>query len=143
MLCLRRSPFVSVLRACYWFVYDNWGRLPVRLVKARGGLVLFDRHLIDILIDPVRYRYGGPRFVLDLLARLTPKPDLVILLHAPGEVLHARKPEMTLAETKRQARAYLDLVRALPNGHVVDASQGFEKVSRDIEDILLDARARR
>jgi thymidylate kinase len=138
-----RSPLVSVLRAAYWFVYDNWGRLPVRLTKARGGLALFDRHLIDILVDPVRYRYGGPRFVLDLVARFTPRPDLVILLYAPGEVLHARKPEMTLAETQRQSQAYLDLVRTLPNGHVVDASQPFAKVLRDVEDIVIAARAAR
>ena len=41
-----------------WFA-GYWGQLVHQ--RAKGHLILFDRHFfLDIAIDPLRYRYGGP-----------------------------------------------------------------------------------
>ena len=106
-----RSYGVSVLRAFFWMAYNLSGYVSLRWAKARSTLVLNDRHFVDILVDPVRYRYGGPRWLLKFIWRLMPKPDAIILLNAPPEVLQARKQELTLDETRRQCREYLALVR--------------------------------
>jgi thymidylate kinase len=114
------------------YVADVYPRLR------RSGLVLFDRYYHDLLVDPTRHRYGGPLWLARLAGRVFPQPDLVILLDAPPEVLHARKQEVSLGETARQREAYLELVEKLPNGHVVDASKPVHEVVADAERIILD-----
>ena len=132
-----RSFLTSVVRAAYWFVYYTFGYGMRHLAMARSTLVLNDRHFVDILVDTRRYRYGGPLWLLRLIWRLIPKPDLIVLLDAPPEVLQARKQEVSFAETARQRRAYLSLVRTMKNGHVVDATQSREHVAGDVSDIIL------
>lgn len=109
----------------------------------RSALVLFDRYYQDLLVDPRRHRYGGPLWLARFAQRFFPRPDLTLLLDAEPEVLHARKREVTLAETARQRNAYLELVRALPNGHVVDASRPPNEVGAEVERIILDHMADR
>jgi len=104
----------------------------------RSALVLFDRYYHDLLVDPTRHRYGGPMWLARSVGRAFPQPHLVILLDAPAEVLHARKQEVSLEETARQRKAYLDLVQKLPNGHVLDASRPVHEVVADTERIILD-----
>lgn len=135
-----RSYAVSVLRAMYWLAYNLSGHLTLRLAKARSTLILNDRHFIDILVDPVRYRYGGPRWLLRLIAKLAPRPDAIVLLNGPPDVLQARKRELTLAETERQCRDYLALVKRQRRSHIVDAAQSFDRVMRDVCDIIFPSR---
>lgn len=104
----------------------------------RSGLVLFDRYYQDLLVDPRRHRYGGPLWLARLAGRFFPKPDLVVLLDAAPEVLYARKREVSLDETTRQREAYLDLVKEIPNGRVVDASRSPREVAAGVEKIILD-----
>ncbi|MCA1685043.1 MAG: thymidylate kinase-like protein, partial [Planctomycetia bacterium] len=104
---------------------------------ARFTLVLYDRHLVDTLVDPKRYRYTGPAWLLRLIWRLIPKPDLVILLDAPADVIRSRKQEVPPEETRRQCEAYRSLVGAMPNGHVVDAARPPEQVAADVDGIIL------
>jgi len=132
-----RSFLTSLVRAAYWFVYYTFGYINFHLALARSTLVLNDRHFVDILVDPKRYRYGGPLWLLRLIWLLIPKPDLIVLLDAPAEVLQARKQELSFEETVRQRRAYLSLVRTMGNGHVVDATQSLDHVTGDVSDIIL------
>jgi hypothetical protein len=99
---------------------------------------MYDRHFVDILVDAKRYRYGGPGWTLRLLWQLIPKPDLVVLLDAPPEVLQARKQEVPLDVTARQRQAYLSLVRTLPNGRIVDANQAQARVADRVAEVVLD-----
>jgi thymidylate kinase len=115
----------------------------VRPQLVRSTLVLFDRYLLDVLVDPIRYRYGGPRLLIRALWALVPKPDLVILLDAPAEVLQARKLEVTPEETIRQREAYRKLVGSLRNGHLVDAARPVEEVAAQVDAIVLDYLSRR
>jgi len=139
-----RTGAASLLKAAYWFVYYVLGyHVTVRPALARGRLVLHHRHLVDALVDPRRYRYGGPRWLLALLWWLTPKPDLVVLLDAPADVIRARKSELPRAEIERQLAAYRALVRAMPNGHVVDAGQPPAHTVADTAAIVVDFMAAR
>ncbi len=132
-----RSLPTSLLRAAWWSAFALASHATLRWEKTRSVLVLNDRHFIDILVDPVRYRYGGPRWLLSVIAKLLPRPDAVILLHGPAEVLQARKQELTVEETARQCRDYLALVSNLPNAHVIDATQPFTAVVREAAGIVL------
>jgi thymidylate kinase len=128
----------------WWLDYTVLGYvLDIYPSLARSTLALFDRYYHDLLVDAKRYRYGGPQWLILLVSRLIPRPDVVILLDAPPEVLYARKQEATPAEVSRQREAYLDVVRGLANGHVVDASQPLDKVVAETEQIILDHLAER
>jgi thymidylate kinase len=134
----------SVAKLCIWFVDYHVGYyIRIRPQLVRSTLVLFDRYYPDLLVDPVRYRYGGPRRLAAALWWVLPKPDLIIALDAPAELLQQRKHEVSLAETERQRLAFRALVATMPNGHVVDAVQPLDAVIGDVTKILLDHLARR
>jgi thymidylate kinase len=139
-----RSLVASLAKCLFWLLdYTVGYHVTVRPALVRSTLVLFDRYLLDVLVDPLRYRYGGHKWLIRVLWWLTPKPDLVILLDAPPEVLQSRKREVSLEETVRQRTAYQELVTSLSNGHIVDAAQPVERVAAQIEAIVLDFLARR
>jgi thymidylate kinase len=109
----------------------------VLLPRAKGQLVIFDRHYVDLLVDPRRYRYGAPAWIARLVSTLIPKPDLFILLDLPAEAAHSRKPEVPLDEARRLRQRYLDLTQGLANGHVVDAVRPIGEVVGEVEEIIL------
>lgn len=134
-----RGYAVSLTKLAYWWVDYLVGYLAdIYQRLARSTFVTFDRYYYDLLVDPQRYRYGAPAWAARIVSKFVPRPDIVILLDAPAEVLQARKQEVTLDETVRQRRAYLKLVRSLPNGHVVDASHPLEDAVADVETIIID-----
>lgn len=134
-----RALLASVTRAVlYWFVYYTLGYvIVVHLALARSRLILHDRHFVDALVDPRRYRYGGPLWLLRLIWHFVPKPDFIILLDAPPAVLQGRKQEVPFEETARQRQAYLSLLETLENGHVVDAVRPLKMVVGDVNEIIL------
>ncbi|MFN0192024.1 MAG: hypothetical protein ACKVP5_08610 [Aestuariivirga sp.] len=137
----KRGAAISSLRALFWLAYNLASHVTLRLAKARGVLILNDRHYLDILVDPVRYRYGGPAWLLRLAGMAAPEPDAFVLLNGPPEVIHVRKKELPLEETARQCRDYLELVRLQTRGHTVNAAQSFNGVMHDIYGIVFPEKA--
>jgi thymidylate kinase len=133
-----RSYAASAVRAVlYWFLYCTLGYyLGERLALARRTLFLHDRHLVDAMVDPKRYRYGGPMWLLRIMWRLIPKPDLVVLLDAPTEVIQARKQEVAPEVTAAHRQAYHRLLDAMPNGVVVDATQALDDVVAEVNGFI-------
>lgn len=72
-----------------------------------------------------------------MLSKIYPKPDLVIYLDAPAEVLFARKGEGTIALLEERRKAYLQMGTLLPHFVVVDASQPEDDVLRQVSDTIL------
>ena len=100
---------------CGWFRWLRRAR--------RSGVVLFDRYHADLLVDPRRYRYGGPRRLARLASRLMPQPDLVVFLDAPPEVLLQRKQEVSRDALERSRERYLSLCTGHPRFRIIDASR--------------------
>lgn len=114
------------------FLLADWQvgyRFRMARMRAKAQVVLFDRHYFDLLIDPRRYRYGGPAWLARLIGGLIPKPDLLFLLDAPTPVLQARKQEVSAEETERQRQAYRTMVQGLKYGRILDATQPPEQVA--------------
>jgi thymidylate kinase len=112
----------------------SWKVWPALL---RGTVVVFDRYYHDMLVDPSRYRYGGPPRWPYAVARLIPRPDLIILLDAPPEVLQARKQEVPFAESARVRQAYLEMMDQLPGSHVVNAARRLDDVVADVTRLVI------
>lgn len=99
----------------YWVGY----LLVIRPLLTKSSLVLFDRYFCDVLVDPARYRYGGPRWFMQLLCRLAPEPDIVVLLDAEEQVVFARKNELSVAEINRQRKMYRQLGKLFKRAQMV------------------------
>jgi thymidylate kinase len=129
-----RSAFVSMTKLCYYLV-DYWlGFLAkVRPRIVRSTLVVFDRYYQDLLVDPLRYRYGGPPWLAMAIGKLVPRPDLWILLDAPAKVLQYRKSEVSEEESARACMAYKKIIGTLTNARTIDASKSLSKVVADVQ----------
>jgi len=139
-----RSLPASLLKAGWWFICYTIGYVAtVQMVRGRAGIVLCHRYLVDAIVDPKRYRYSGPKWLLKAIWRLVPQPDLIILLDAPPEVIQKRKQEVPFEETARQREGYRELVAHLDNSVVVDASQPLEKTVADVNDAIVSFLRRR
>jgi thymidylate kinase len=131
----------STLRLGNWLA-EEWFRQLVAwyYTKLRHTVVLFDRHFFadyyayDIESDVPRSltrRIHG--FVLQ---RLYPRPDLVIYLDAPPDVLFARKGEGTLEWLETRRQDYLRIGELVPRFVVVDAASPVEEVASNVERII-------
>jgi thymidylate kinase len=118
----------------WWIGY--WTQIAKQ--RAKYGLVIFDRHLLDMVVDPVRYRYGGPPSLARLACRLAPQPDVIVVLDAPPDVVRGRKQEVTPEESRRQSLAYRRLAGQIPGAVLVDATAAPEEVLRAVTTVLGD-----
>jgi thymidylate kinase len=132
----RRSALISLAKILVWLMEEWYANL---FQDRRGTLLICDRYYHDILVDPIRYRYGGPAWAARLVGELMPQPDLWVLLDAPSEVLQARKHEVSSEETSRQRDAYGVFVRKQRNHLIVDASQSLDRVIADVAQAIAGA----
>jgi thymidylate kinase len=133
-----RDLFSSLIKLSLWWLDFTIGYFMdvfPRLVSST--FVLFDRYYCDLSVDQKRYRYGGPRWLVTLIGKLIPRPNIVILLHAPVEIIRARKQEVPNDELIRQMSVYKELLRRMPNGYVVDSSRPLSEVVATVEEIIL------
>jgi len=133
-----RSALVSVAKILVWLIEEWYASI---FQDRKDELLICDRYYHDLLIDPKRYRYGGPEWVARHVGKLMPQPDLWVLLDAPAEALQARKQEVPLEETLRQRNAYLSFTHGQRNSAIVDAAQTLDKVIADVEYVVTKALA--
>ena len=95
-------------------------RMGLPRARRRNRLVLFDRFIHDLLVDPRRYRMERTRLWMRAALALAPRPDLAIIVTAAPEVIQRRKQEVLPTETARQVAAYLDAARLFPRALVVE-----------------------
>jgi thymidylate kinase len=116
---------------------EEWHRaLIASRHRRRGSIVVFDRHFFadyyayDVAAQP--RRTASRRLHGFILSRLYPRPDLVIYLDAPAEILLERKGEGTLESLERRRREYVELGQILEGFAVVDANRPLDTVTRDV-----------
>jgi thymidylate kinase len=126
-----------LVRALNWIAEETYRTILVRRIRRRGALAILDR---DFYCDyywsavapvaesrPLDVRVHGA-----YLRRWYPVPDLVLLLDAPAEVLHGRRPEHSLELTAARRAAYLALADVLPAMQIVSADRPLPDIVEDI-----------
>jgi thymidylate kinase len=93
------------------------------------NVVVADRYWYNYLVYPDSVRYYGPRWLARTLAWSFPKPDLILALYAPPDVIRARKPELAEHEIARQL-GNLSILCSMPETRLVDADRPVEEISR-------------
>jgi thymidylate kinase len=108
--------------------------------QSRKGYVLFDRYHGDLLVDPHRYRYGGPMCLARIVTRWMPQPDRVIFLDASPDVLLSRKQEVSREALEIARTSYLHLSsRTHSKIELVDASSPLDEVIDDALKLISDS----
>jgi hypothetical protein len=97
----------------------------------------------DLLIDPKRYRYGGPMWFARLIAKLIPPPDLWILLDQSTESLRSRGPDPPPPEALTQIEAYRAFVTTRRRYVILAASQPADRVAESAYAAIIDTLAQR
>ena len=100
--------------------------------RLEGRLVLFDRYTYDELLPAPRPLSTARRLRRRILARACPRPDLVLILDAPPDVLYERAGEHDLEPLGRHREGLLALPERIPAPTaVIDAAQEPEGVARE------------
>jgi thymidylate kinase len=136
----------SALRLCNWLAEEAFRHSVASYHRRRGRIVVLDRSFYHDYyaydVAPNGARSPARRIHGFFLERVYPKPDLVICLDAPAEVLYARKPEAPVEWLERRRAEYLDLARVAPNFVVVDAARPLAEVEADVEAAVLGFHSR-
>ncbi|HEX2105795.1 MAG TPA: hypothetical protein VHF51_19235 [Solirubrobacteraceae bacterium] len=129
---------------------EEWYRqLIAEAYRARGSIVVFDRHF---LADYHAFDVAGAGRPLTrrihgwMLWHAYPRPDLAVFLDAPPEVLYARKGEGTIASLTRRRADYLGLAQAgevAGSFAVVSATQPLGAVIDEVAGIIREHAGRR
>ncbi len=108
---------VSFLRYSYFladFILGYWFRIYPR--RRRGQLIIGERWYFDVVVNPQRYGFKLPEWLLRLGGYLIPQPDLTILLTADPDAIYARKPELTVEQITKQIEAMRGILPEHPKG---------------------------
>jgi thymidylate kinase len=125
-----RSALTSLAKIFVWLIEEWYAYL---FQDQKAILLICDRYYHDLLVDPIRYRYGGSLWIAKLVGKLMPQPRLWVLLDAPAEVLQTRKQEVSMEETARQRDAYRAFVQNQKDYVIVNAAQSLNEVIAEVE----------
>ena len=144
------SGFRSALRLANRFGEESYRQCLTWFYLWQGYVVLYDRHFFFdyYAYDIAPFQKNRPlsrRIHGFFLKHIYPKPDLVIFLNAPAEVLFARKGDGTIEDLERRRQEYLLAGKQIRNFQIVDATQPLEQETNEIINLIKtysDARAR-
>jgi len=127
---LRVPPLVVVTRLfIFWCRY-----LLAQYHRFRGRLVLFDRYTYDAAV-PTPYPQNRLKQTYRWIdGHALPAPDLVLVLNAPGEVMHRRKGEYDPEMLEDWRQHFLALQSRMNRAEIVDSSRDRETVRIDVID---------
>jgi len=133
------SVLVSLLKLVYYWLEFTLGYwLKIRIDLIRSTIVFFDRYYEDLLIDPKRYRYGGPFWWAKWLNHIIPAPDLWLVVDVPEKELMSRKRELSEEEAQRQRKEYKSFALRFSNAFLLNGKCQAVEVARQAQEVILN-----
>ncbi len=123
-------------------ILEEWYRQLIAFTYSRRGfIVIFDRHFtFDYYYGGIQSQNGDSsirrRMHRFLVKHAYPKPDLVICLDAPGEVVFKRKGEFSPEALEVKRTQYLSLKTVATNFAIVNADRKLKLVVQDVSDLI-------
>jgi thymidylate kinase len=110
-----------------------WGRYLAALWhQTQGRLVVFDRYVYDARLPPHGSWIWLKRPYLWLLSRACLPPNLVIMLDAPGDVMHARCGDRDRAELEAEREEFRRITAGMRRATRVDSDRPTQEVLADV-----------
>jgi thymidylate kinase len=118
-----------------------WRQLLSVLYRARGYILIYDRHFLFESAPPEERAGSKRRHPIErlehwVLSRSYPAPDLVVFLDAPSEVLYQRKGETSPKRLEQRKTAILRQGARTANFAIVDASRPLDEVVASVGKLL-------
>ena len=138
----KKNSIVSILRWGYYaldYIFGYYFRILV--VKIKCGAVFMDRYYYDVIVDPHRYGYYIPEFILKSILPLIPKPDLTIYLDNDPDEFLKRKQELSRSEIERQIDKWRELIEELPNARIITTDRPLTETAVEAAKMILDRRS--
>jgi thymidylate kinase len=102
----------------------------VRPALKQNWLIVGDRWMYGYVVQPRALRFHGPDMLARAVMRLLPRPDLIINLAAPPQIIRTRKQELTVSQIERELRAWASL--DVLNMKTLDASRPPDDIAAEI-----------
>jgi len=128
-----KGKIVSLLKLLYYCFDYMLGPIKYAGIRNRGGVAMFDRHYIDIIVHPQRFELGLPKSCIRFFYKFLPKPDFTFFLWASPEVIHSRKMEFTHEQINDQIKAYHTAGSGIKNFIPIETNR---TVTEEIDEIL-------
>jgi thymidylate kinase len=114
-----------------------WARyLDSLRLRALGRTVVFDRSVLDASVPSGWALSPVARFSRRVQGRICPRPQLVLVLDAPGDVLHVRSGEYDADTLERWRRAYRRVADRLARAALLDATASPDDVLAEANSLL-------
>jgi thymidylate kinase len=131
---------LGVLRLANRIAEETYRQRIAARYRAQGKVVILDRDfLFDFHASDIVDR-GQRSFARRLhgiyLKRFYPRPDLLLFLDAPANVLFARKGEGTVESLTRRRDDYRAALSLVPRHAVIDATRSLDDVTADAAAII-------
>lgn len=132
-----KSGFVVAFRLLlYSFDVLRLCMVAHRVGADAADVIIFDRYIYDELANLPADQWLI-RLYIRLMLKLTPKPDIALLVDAIPEAACARKPEYPLEFVRRNREAYLKIARVagmtvLPAGSIEEAQAQLRSLVSDV-----------
>jgi thymidylate kinase len=130
---LRRIPGGRVSQKTWKIIRSS---LTTVYHRSRGRLVVLDRIAYDTKLPGATGSSLGGRLISALALTLSPTPDVLFVLDAPGEVMFARKGEHSVEVLEGWRQAYLQMAEELKGTHVLDATRSADEVRRTAVEVV-------
>lgn len=109
-----RSLFGSFIKLLYYVIEYNYGYfVNIYPLLHQNKLVIFDRHFLDLGLDPERARMKLPDGLVEFFNKFIPQPDLFVFLVGDAQILSSRKDELTIEETETLLGRYSGVAERL------------------------------
>ncbi|GMR25745.1 MAG: hypothetical protein BMS9Abin39_1070 [Ignavibacteria bacterium] len=131
-----RSNFGAIARLLNRLAEAWYRQLISWIFQLRGYTVLYDRHYLfdsssNQTGDDIKKQRLTTKIHIWMINNMYSKPDLVILLHAPAEILFQRKGEADIEYLEERTKSFMMIGKRLNNFVVVDATNPIDKVFDD------------
>ena len=128
-----KNKIISIVKLLYyWLDYMLAGK-KYDTIHQRGGMVLFDRHYIDMAVHPQRFEMGLSRKIILFLYRFIPKADYTFFLYCTPEEILKRKEEFTKEEISQMTDDYIEVGRKIKNFIPIHTNT---TIAEEIDEIL-------
>lgn len=143
----KRSDVWHAIRSLNYLIDVLYRQIFSWVYQLRGYLVIYDRYYLFMTAPEYRDRQQVNRHWIDktlywIFDRLYPKPDLVVFLDAPPEILYARKPEGNIDYLEKRMIATIEQGKKMHNFVIIDASHSLDYVKVEFENIIMESFAK-